>query len=189
LAGPSLIITEVMFDPIGTDTQKEWFEVFNASGATLDLSGYYVRDNSASGKFTFNAGSIILPGETIVIARNISGFMAANPGVTPYAKNFTFALNNGGDILTLFDDNDTILDQMAWGGLLPGWDIDAAPGETLRRISTGNSPGDWLGGQSASPGGSDGLSSVSEPASLLLFGFGAGALASVCKQRKSKRVL
>jgi hypothetical protein len=34
-----LVISEIMADPLGTDEGKEWFEIYNATSATIDLRG------------------------------------------------------------------------------------------------------------------------------------------------------
>lgn len=63
-----LIITEVMADPspAGTDTDYEWFEVYNASDSTLELAGVQAADNT--GEFTVAAGVVLAPGAYGVFA-------------------------------------------------------------------------------------------------------------------------
>lgn len=39
LVAGDLVITEVMANPAGEDAGKEWFEIYNATGAPLDLAG------------------------------------------------------------------------------------------------------------------------------------------------------
>lgn len=57
-----LVITEVMADPDGTDTGKEWFEVFNTLGTPLDLKGMVIsyKDTDGSGlkSHTIRAGTV-----------------------------------------------------------------------------------------------------------------------------------
>jgi hypothetical protein len=57
-----LVITEVMADPEGTDTGKEWIEVFNTLGTPLDLKGIVVsfKDTDGSGlkSHTIRAGTV-----------------------------------------------------------------------------------------------------------------------------------
>ena len=44
-----LVITEVMANPAGTDDGKEWFELYNATGSTLDLTGVELLAGKADG--------------------------------------------------------------------------------------------------------------------------------------------
>lgn len=57
-----LVITEVMADPDGTDTGKEWIEVFNTLGTPLDLKGmvlsYKDTDGSGLKSHTIRAGTV-----------------------------------------------------------------------------------------------------------------------------------
>ena len=44
-----VVISEVMYDPpqTGVDSDYEWVELFNPTGAPVDLSGWKLQDNSA----------------------------------------------------------------------------------------------------------------------------------------------
>src|SRR5262249_4405370 len=48
LAG-DLVITEVMPNPVGDDTGKEWFEIYNARAQTVDASGLELVTQKADG--------------------------------------------------------------------------------------------------------------------------------------------
>jgi hypothetical protein len=41
-----LIITEIMYNPSGSDTKWEWIEIYNSGTTTIDLSGYVLDDAS-----------------------------------------------------------------------------------------------------------------------------------------------
>lgn len=182
-AGPSLIFSEIMYNPVGSsETNGEWIEIFNAGDVVLDLTGYSIDDDIGSGgPFIFSSGIFINPGQTLTIARNLSGFTG---GFTPDLGSFAFALNNGGDVLRLFDAGGTQIDVVAWKNALPGWNLETGDGQTLRRLSTGAGPAAWLGNQAPSPGDPDGLSAVPEPATVLLF---SGGLMSIGLWRKKRR--
>lgn len=49
LKAGDLVITEVMADPAGTDTGNEWFEVYNTTGAAIDLKGLTLFASAADG--------------------------------------------------------------------------------------------------------------------------------------------
>ncbi|MEZ4380711.1 MAG: lamin tail domain-containing protein [Nannocystaceae bacterium] len=49
IAAGALVITEVMADPEGADDGREWFEVYNASGATINLKGAVLAYSKTNG--------------------------------------------------------------------------------------------------------------------------------------------
>ena len=73
-----LLITEVMYDPAGEEPAGEWIEVFNAGDTAVDISAYKLGDeeefDGPEGMFQFPTGSIISPGEVIVIANRTDIF-------------------------------------------------------------------------------------------------------------------
>ena len=62
-----LVITEIMANPVGSDSFYEWFEVVNTSASTIDLENWYVDEVDGFIRFDF--------GPTILAANN--------PGVNP----------------------------------------------------------------------------------------------------------
>lgn len=64
-AAKTVVINEVY--PHGVDplTDPDWAELKNVSDATVDLSGYRVRDDKTS--FTLPAGTRLAPGEYLII--------------------------------------------------------------------------------------------------------------------------
>ncbi|MCA9657530.1 MAG: lamin tail domain-containing protein [Myxococcales bacterium] len=67
IASGALVITEVMADPEGADDGREWFEVYNASGDTVNLKGAvlaYSKTNGDSPKaHTISVDLEIAPGQ------------------------------------------------------------------------------------------------------------------------------
>ncbi|MBS0197218.1 MAG: lamin tail domain-containing protein [Planctomycetes bacterium] len=65
---PNVVITEIMYDPSGSDEGKEFVEIFNAGASPVDVSGWKLQDiegDSATGSIP--AGTIMQPGEAIVL--------------------------------------------------------------------------------------------------------------------------
>ncbi|MBU1707717.1 lamin tail domain-containing protein, partial [bacterium] len=42
-----IVLTEIMFDPVGNENADEFIEIYNAGTATVNLSGWRVGDNEA----------------------------------------------------------------------------------------------------------------------------------------------
>ncbi|MBM4318495.1 MAG: hypothetical protein FJ125_00690, partial [Deltaproteobacteria bacterium] len=89
-----LVITELMIDPAQvSDTAGEWFEVYNASGRTLELAGVVFAD-LGSNSFRVGAATLLSrPGSYLVFGRN--GDPLANGGVTvDHVYGSAMSLNN-----------------------------------------------------------------------------------------------
>jgi len=82
-ARATLVVSEFIADPTGTDADREWFEIYNSGPAAIDLTGYAAGDGTSPTSTStgeamgeFPAGSMINAGQVMVIAANATGFKA-----------------------------------------------------------------------------------------------------------------
>ena len=68
---PQVVITEIMYNSSGTD--DEWIEIFNANGASVDISNWTIDYGSSPTTFTFPESTTIADGEYITIACGSNG--------------------------------------------------------------------------------------------------------------------
>ncbi len=125
-----LVVTEVFYDTPGTDSAEEWVEIYNGTGADVDLSGWTLQDNS--GSWSFPGGTTIADGQFLVVARDAAGFRALY-GSDPDLSGLSLALGNSGDVIRLVDGSGAEVDMVAWEGYVSGWSLAAATGESLHR--------------------------------------------------------
>jgi DNA/RNA endonuclease G (NUC1) len=116
----SLVINEIMPNPAGVDdTVGEWFEIYNAGTAAVDLQNYRIA-SANDAVHVINASLVVPAGGYVVLARN--GNPASNGGVTTdysYAHQ-QFNLNNSNtDWLALRDPSGVSLDSVHWGTASP----------------------------------------------------------------------
>lgn len=125
-----------MPNPTGTDTEREWFEIFNQTPLTIDLTGYKVGDEetqgSTEGMYSFPSGTMMPSGEVYVIALKATGFEAfygfkpdfeltsSDPLVPDLTQYLTWgsgilALGNSGDHALIVSPADTIVDGVNHG--------------------------------------------------------------------------
>jgi hypothetical protein len=74
-SGP-VIITEIMFNPAGSDEGQEFVEIHNPTTNPVNISGWYLQDEdmtSGPGTNVIPAGTILAPGGTLVIANRWGG--------------------------------------------------------------------------------------------------------------------
>ena len=113
----AILVTEFLPDPTGTDNDREWFEIYNSGDLAVDLTGYAAGDGTnptsvaaGEGMGIFPTGSIINPGQVLVIAANANGFMS----LYGFLPNFEFFNNT-----SAFGNNVDVPDLMqkpGWGG-------------------------------------------------------------------------
>jgi hypothetical protein len=109
-----IIITEIMQNPsVVSDANGEYFEVYNTTGASIDMNGWTVKDLGT------NSHSIALPlivpaNGYAVLGRN--GDSGTNGGVTVNYVYSGITLGNTADELLLVDSVGTTIDKVDWDG-------------------------------------------------------------------------
>jgi hypothetical protein len=97
----SLLITEIMYHPPDAGTISgssfEFIELKNAAATNLDLSGVHF---SSGPGYSFPIGTIVGPGQFVVLATDTNAFASKYPGVS-LAGVFTNHLSHGGEIISL----------------------------------------------------------------------------------------
>jgi hypothetical protein len=115
-AAGEVVISEIMQNPSAQlDSDGEWFELYNASSATLDLTGCRVISSSGSGADEFTILSIgdMGPGDYFVFARS-----ASFGAFYDYTYNGLINLNNTSDDLEIRcvtqSGFEQLIDAVAW---------------------------------------------------------------------------
>lgn len=121
-----ILITEIVYDPTGVDTDMEWFELYNNSGSSLSLESLTVTTSNGS----FAPGDISIgSGAYLLIASSASAVAGAD---ADYAY-FRMPIRNDADTLALMR-GDVVVDAVAFdvgagwpdaSGVALSLDIDA----------------------------------------------------------------
>jgi len=128
-SGDNIIITEILYDAPNSDDDEEWFELFNPTDSSVDLSGWTIEDNYDS----FNLSGTIPAKGYFVIARQSAAFNLLY-GFDPDLDVSPLALSNSGDKLTLYNNMSTVVDFVAWENYVSGWSVSAID-TTIRRTN------------------------------------------------------
>lgn len=111
----SVVINEIMYNPVGDDFGQmpngEWIEFYSLSNDTIDMNGWYLKDE---------AGNII----TVSQANSDNNLNTADSGETKIFvnsylvtyRNSSAIFNNTGDTLYLFDQNGGLIDTVSYQG-------------------------------------------------------------------------
>ena len=153
--GPGdLVISEVMADPSGSETDREWFEVYNTTGDAIDLDGLTFSDDGVDA-FTVNNGGplLIASGGYLVFGRNPSA--AANGGVAVDYVYTGMALANSTDELVIsagaVEVDRVVYDAGATFPRTPGRAISLDP--LALDATTNDAGGSWCAATSLLSGG------------------------------------
>ena len=142
--GPAdhLLLSEVLYDPLGTDSNREWVELYNPTDAAVPLVGWMLGDavypDDGEGMYLFPGGAVLSAYQTLVIAVRGDLFfeeyayhadyelLSTSSTVPDLARHPAWgtgylALANDGDELLLLDSAGRPVDVLVWGsGSFPG---------------------------------------------------------------------
>ena len=128
-AGQDVIITEIMYNPSGTDGSAEWVEIHNTAASSVDISGWYL-DDGDGGPWGPVAGSTTLPAGDFAVLFDSSATTAAGfradwnvPAGSLVCGVGWDSLSNSGENLTLRKDDASSSDDVTYddGG---DWPVD-----------------------------------------------------------------
>lgn len=114
--GPA-VISEVLYNPDGTDTGLEWIKIKNAGTYTIDLDGYVLHfDGTGSNDFTF-PDFALLPGSKVVVHVRASGTNTATDLYWVDTGGVNMSNSYGSVVLfnKLPKDSSTIVDFVQYG--------------------------------------------------------------------------
>lgn len=108
----SIIVTEIMKNPNAvTDANGEYFEVYNTTGAPIDMQGWIISDADTESHTI--ASSVVVPAMGYAVFGINSNF-GTNGGVTVNYQYSGFNLANGSDEVQLECPATTIIDAVAY---------------------------------------------------------------------------
>ena len=93
-----VVLSEILANPSGDESTREFIELENRSEKAVDLSGWKLRDASKTGKYIFPSESAIAPRAFLTLFRS----------------DFVFALNNSTETVTLEDATGATSDTVSW---------------------------------------------------------------------------
>jgi hypothetical protein len=124
LAANELIVTEIMYNS-SESTDVEWIELFNNSGAPLDLTGWWLVDDDPVGHTHVPLSGILAVQEVKVLAGTEALFTAKYPGVTNLFPVFfqtygvEWSLGNSGDTVNIYNAADELVSSVLFDDAAP----------------------------------------------------------------------
>jgi len=144
----AITITEVMYNPAGSDTGREWIELYNGDSEAEELEagqkGWKVNDGS---NHLLATVTVVPPGGFVIVAANPEMFRAQYGGGTPVIKS-AINFNNTGGTISLVDTEGVLVDSVSYSKNLGGFE----DGTSLHRVGTSFAPGTPNPGGAPMPG-------------------------------------
>lgn len=110
-----VVLNEVMYDLSGTDTGREWVEIYNAGSSVADLLSWkFFENNTNHGLNSVSGGTGLAAGGYAIIADDSVKFLLDWPSFSGILFDSAFSLNNTGETISLKDDTQTIVDEVTY---------------------------------------------------------------------------
>jgi len=109
-----VMMTEIMYDLEGTDTGREWIELYNTGSSGVDLADWKLFEGNTNHRLTAQDASVIPAQGFAIIADNLAKFLTDNPNFSGVLFDSTFSLSNEGEALILRDGSGTDIDSVTY---------------------------------------------------------------------------
>jgi hypothetical protein len=145
----ALTITEIMYNPEGNDTGREWIEVFNNSSETINIlsgkNGWKINDGK---NHLFEEDLTIYPQEIFVIVQDKSLFLKDYPNFQGKIIQANFSLKNESGKIQIFDEQKRLRAEISYqsscGGGGNGYSIFFENNVCKENKTKGGTPGNLL---------------------------------------------
>ena len=117
----ALTISEIMYDPEGTDTGREWIEVQNTTDSGIDLTSWKFFEANTNHSITLEGNSgIIAPGAFAVVTDNPEKFKSDYPSYTGLLYDSAFSLSNSGELISFKNASGVVIDSITYNTGIAG---------------------------------------------------------------------
>ena len=114
-----VVINEINYNSAPNFDPEDWIELFNDTGAPLNLANWQFKDQDDTHLFAIPNGTEVPLDGFLVLVRDSSLFTAAFPDVTNFIGNLDFGLDGAGELLRLYDSNGSLVDSLTYGDSAP----------------------------------------------------------------------
>ncbi len=126
----ALQITEIMYDHEGTDTKREWIEIFNDTDSGLDITSFKLREADSNHLIKeYRGGKIVPQNGFAIIADSPADIISEIPENTVILDS-VFSLSNSGEELALLDGSNNQIFSIFYDPTIGG----NGNGKTLQKI-------------------------------------------------------
>ncbi len=127
----SIEITEIMYDASGTDTNREWIEVYNNSSESIDLTKWYFFSDNTKHSLNPNSSSSLQAGAYAVIVQDANKFLADWPNFSGIIFDSSWTgLSNENDSISMKDQDLNVVGAVSYNSSIGA----VGDGNSLQKI-------------------------------------------------------
>ena len=141
-----IVITEINFKSAPEADSDDWIELYNRTGAAIDLTGWQFSDG-AGHAYAFPPDTVLWPDSYLVLCRDRIKFKAVHPHVKNVLGNSAFGLSSEGESIRVLDTENRVVDRVDYASVAPWPQTARGTGYTieLMDVSSDNNRGEnWL---------------------------------------------
>ena len=142
----SLMISEFIANPFGSESTSEWVEIHNYGSSGIDINGFKLKDEDSDDDVITSTSTTIPAGGYVIVAKNKSNFESiwfGGNAVSNVLEVSGLTMSNTTDELILTDASDNVIWSLAYAD-------DESEGKATWISTATNTPTTW--GSKASPG-------------------------------------
>ncbi|MEM4247266.1 MAG: lamin tail domain-containing protein, partial [Candidatus Woesearchaeota archaeon] len=110
-----VVISQVLYDPVSTESGGEAIEIRNDGGSAVDISKWVIATESSAIDATIPDKTILLPGATFLVADSGWSSSKDNPAWRNADLEETITMANSDSGVALKDSSGNIIDAVGWG--------------------------------------------------------------------------
>ncbi len=153
-----IIFSEINYNSDSVRDMGEFIELYNNTSAPINLTGYFMRDglDTITNIYNFPAGTIIPSNGFLVVSNDTARLRKFKGNKANFLGNFDFNLNNGGELLRLYNPNGILQFSIHYRDTIPWTDSADGKGYTLEIKDYKGRTNDGKNYFAGCPGGSPG---------------------------------
>ena len=109
-----VVINEINYNSSVNFDPEDWVELYNSNNSPINIGNWKLKDEENVHVFTIPENTILLEGDFIVLCKDAAAFKNLFPEVNNFIGDFEFGLNNGGEIVRLFDSSELLVDKVEY---------------------------------------------------------------------------
>jgi hypothetical protein len=133
-AASGIVINEINYNSSDDFDPEDWVELYNSRESSIYIGNWKLKDEANDHVFTIPENTILSGGDYLVLCKDAIAFESQFPEVTNFIGDLGYGLGGGGDMVRLFDSNDTLMDEVEYDDEDPWPEQADGEGPTLELI-------------------------------------------------------
>ncbi len=114
-----VVINEINYNSPDDFSTEDWVELYNPGTEAVNISGWVFKDEDDDHAFQIPNDVILEADNYLVICEDSELFSEMHPNVTNFVGDTGFGLSGGGELIRLFNSNNTIIDSVEYDDEAP----------------------------------------------------------------------